>query len=247
MKSFNNIGFTIIETMLFFGISGMLIIGVLVGTGTSINIQRYRDSVTSLRSFLQQQYSEVLNVSNESINNLCYGDTKNSSRGQSECVILGRYVKTDDSDNLTSSLVIGYKDKDPASSPTGSINDVDVLRQYDITVSDIADTKYGIDWGSSLVGIDDKPMMFSMLILRSPSSGIIRTFIDDTQAIPNTDIQDFLSVTPPLTIPDSLNKPATICVESNGLFTGKKMAVYIMKNATSASDIDTKGDNSGCR
>ena len=42
-------------TLLF---SVMLIIGVLAGAGTSINAQRYRDSVTSLQSTLQQQYSD---------------------------------------------------------------------------------------------------------------------------------------------------------------------------------------------
>src|SRR5665811_997144 len=95
MKLSNQAGFTIIETMLFLGITALLIMGLLVGIGTSINIQRYRDSVSSLQSVLQQQFSEVSNVSNDSLSNACYGDNStNNPRGQSNCVILGRLITT---------------------------------------------------------------------------------------------------------------------------------------------------------
>src|SRR5680860_466471 len=132
MKPLNKNGFTIIETMLFLGISGMLIVGILIGTGTSINVQRYHDSVTSFKSFLQQQYSDVSNIRNESITNPCYGDeTQNNPRGQSDCVVLGRYITTLDSKSFTVKSVIGYI---PAYSLSPD-NDVDALKLYNITIS----------------------------------------------------------------------------------------------------------------
>ena len=101
-----------------------------------------------------------------------------------------------------------------------------------------------------IIGISkiNDPMKFSILILRSPSSGVIRTFIDDTQVLADIDIQQLLLSTPPAATPGSLTKSATICVNSNGLFTGaRKMAVFVQPNANSASDVDTKGDSiSGC-
>jgi len=95
MKPLYRDGFTIIETMLFLGITGLLIVGILAGTGNSISIQRYRDSVTSLQSMLQMQYSNVENVSNNSVAAKSCG-AKTSPRGQSDCVILGRFISTTD-------------------------------------------------------------------------------------------------------------------------------------------------------
>jgi prepilin-type N-terminal cleavage/methylation domain-containing protein len=54
-------GFTIIEVMIFLAISGLLLVGVLIGTGTTIARQRYNDAVQSFAEFLRQQYSFVIN------------------------------------------------------------------------------------------------------------------------------------------------------------------------------------------
>jgi len=235
MKPLRQTGFTIVETMLFLGISGLLVMGVLVGTGTAINMQRYRDSISSLRSFLQQQYSEVSNVSNGGDSNACNGST--NPRGQSDCVILGKYVTSVDSETVTVKTVIGDI---PAGNP-GS-NDVDALIAYDIRTSSLAGENYEIEWGSTLDHQNGDPMAFSMLILRSPTSGLIRTFIDDQHAISDANIANLLS-----TAPSALDNDATICLDSNGLFTGTKLAVYIEKNATSASGVRSLGDDSGCQ
>ena len=239
MKPLRKAGFTIVETMLFLGISGLLVMGVLVGTGTSINIQRYRDSVTSLKSFLQQQYSEVSNVNNSSTGNACYGDgSTNNPRGQSDCVILGRYIISTDGKNLVVKGVIGYIPPDVV---LGS-NDVEALKKYNIQISPQPSETYEIEWGSTLAHKNGDTMAFSMLILRSPTSGVIRTFIDNSQAISDSNIANLLSIAP-----SALENDATICVDSNGLFTGTKLAVYIEKNTTSASGIETLGDNNGCQ
>jgi len=57
-------GFTVIEVMLFLAVTGLLAVGILVGSGVAIGQQRYRDSVNTLKSYIQQQYSEVTSVIN---------------------------------------------------------------------------------------------------------------------------------------------------------------------------------------
>lgn len=59
-KSEDKKGFTVIEVMLVLAVSGVLLIGVLTGTYSSIASQRYNDSVRSFSEFLRQIYSEVI-------------------------------------------------------------------------------------------------------------------------------------------------------------------------------------------
>lgn len=243
MKHFHKHGFTIIETILFLGISGSLIAGVLIGTGSSINTQRYRDSVVSLRSFLQQQYSDVSNVRNSSASstNTCSGSLTISNRGQSNCVILGRYITVQDQSNLTVKNVIGII---PLSVPPPPTDEIPLLDAYHIFVSPTTSDNdtYNLEWDASMMNVaasTDPVKNFSMLILRSPTSGIIRTFIDADAIIPDADIGTL--VTAP-----ALKTDVTICVDSNGLFTGPPMAVLVNKNVTSASGIEMLGETSGC-
>jgi|GEM_PF-762894 len=56
-------GFTVIEVVLFFAISGLLIVGLLLGMTNSIARQRYQDSVQDLADFLKTQYYAVSNPS----------------------------------------------------------------------------------------------------------------------------------------------------------------------------------------
>jgi len=231
MKPLNKAGFTIIETMLFLGISGLLAVGVLIGSGVSINTQRYRDSVTSLQSFLQQQYSDVSNVSNDATSSTCNG-VDNNPRGQSDCVILGRYITTTDSKKILVKAVIGS-----TSDLTIATNDVEALKQFNIKVSPSVGDTYDVQWGSSINRTDGSDMVFSMLVLRSPSSGAIRTFVNNTTSIPESDIVSLLSA-----VPSALTQSAELCVNSNGLFTGNKMAVFIDKNTTSSSGVSTLGE-----
>jgi len=245
MKLSNTAGFTIIETMLFLGITALLVTGILVGTGTSINIQRYRDSVSSLQSVLQQQYSDAANVDNDRNNQWACDSTASPkpapsggvARGQSDCVILGRFISTIDSDTLSIKSIVGYI---PSESILAS-NDIDVLKQYNIQVSTVTSETYEVEWGSSLVQPDSgNDMSFSMLILRSPSSNILRTFINSSEVVDDTDVSTLID-------PVGLTQSAKMCVDSNGLFNTAGTAVQIMANAASASGVEVLGEaTSGC-
>jgi type II secretory pathway pseudopilin PulG len=248
MKFSNEVGFTIIETMLFLAITALLVVGLLVGTGNSINTQRYRDSISSLQSFLQQQYSEVANVENDNTTNLCYGDsTTNNLRGQSNCVLLGRLITTTNNSNvLQIRRVVGYI----PSSPTSSLDDIQIFKAggYNISVTDTMNETYNLEWGSSTVDIvanGSNPMTFSILIVRSPNSGIVRTFINPNKSIDAIDIQN-TSVNDGILNAAALQTPLKVCVDSNGLFTGARSAVIIDANSSGSSGIETLGDKSGC-
>ena len=55
-------GFTVIELMLFLGITGALFAALMVGVSSNIIQQQYKDTVSTYANFLQNQYSEVLNT-----------------------------------------------------------------------------------------------------------------------------------------------------------------------------------------
>lgn len=55
-------GFTLIEVTLFLAVSALIVMGVMIGTTTSIRRRRYTDTVNDFVSFLRETYSEVVNV-----------------------------------------------------------------------------------------------------------------------------------------------------------------------------------------
>jgi type II secretory pathway pseudopilin PulG len=230
-------GFTIIEVMLFLAVTGMLTLGVLVGSGRTITQQRYRDSVGSLKGFIQEQYNQATNVVNGDTSNPVCERTGNSlqfddgtlqPRGTSECLVLGRYLLIEPT-KVTAYAVIGQ----PTTSDEG-IDDVAALRNYvlstsrDFEVEDVA-------WGATVV----RPrttigQTTSLLILRSPLSGSIVTFVTDGNQ-------------PPSSMLDSGNMAQKdLCVDSGGgRVTSRRLAVRINARATSQSSIEIplEGDN----
>ena len=58
-------GFTLIEVVLFLGLTAALFAGIVVGTQASIYQQRYNDGVQNFAEFMRSVYSQVSNVQNE--------------------------------------------------------------------------------------------------------------------------------------------------------------------------------------
>lgn len=230
-------GFTIIEVMLFLAVTGLLTIGVLVGSSAAIAQQRYRDSVNSLKGFIQEQYSETTNVVNSDVMNpvctkkggsLVLDGSNLQDRGTSDCLLLGRYLLIEPT-KVTAYNVIGQ----PSSSSVGS-DDISALKNYVVTAADVAETK-DVDWGATIV----KPktttgLTTSVLILRSPLSGSVVTFVQDGNQ-------------PPAGMIDSSNMvQKDLCVEpQGGAVTSQRLAVQIDAQATSQSSVEIplEGDN----
>jgi type II secretory pathway pseudopilin PulG len=248
-------GFTIIETTLAVAITGLLVAGILFSTGNAVGAQRYRDSVSSLQSFLQAQYALVSNVRNDNLGNTsCQGVVQ--PRGQSNCVILGLYITNDNpvaiGTKTTRLLVKTITGVIPTSGSPDNLDDVAVFTfaglngnpGYNAVVSTIpAETSsYDIEWSSSIVKVgSNDPMSFSLLILRSPSSGYVKTFINKTTAVLDNQIQSMLITQ------SSLGNSLKMCITDFDLSVPKKRAVHVNANASSASGVELLNEEtSGC-
>lgn len=95
-KGINKIalGFTIIETMLFLAIAGLIFAGLVAGTNGAIRRQRYKDSVQGFVDDLRDLYSLVENtqVLNYPGTAKCADGKSNGGRGRSNCSVYGIYA-----------------------------------------------------------------------------------------------------------------------------------------------------------
>lgn len=219
-------GFTIIEVMLFLGVTGLLAIGILVGSGIAIGQQRYRDSVNSLKSFLQEQYNQTTNVTNaRSSAWTCHASTAvtegatGEPRGTSDCVLLGRYVTVNETGTqMTASNVVGYRTTDapPAASDIEEVQD-----NYQLGVSPIDQEEVEVSWGAQIVKPNTagaNPMPMSILIVRSPLSGSVMTF---TAEGVKTNLKELITV-------ENFQQRRDLCVNADaGTFVGRRMEVRI--------------------
>ena len=222
MNTSNNNGFTIIETLLFLSVSGLLAVGILAGSGAVIGQQRYRDSVNTLKSDIQHDYNKVSNtINNRSKDWSCDTNANTESleidnyRGTSECVLLGRLIVISDGDNITTSSVIGYRKNSDVKN-----SDVDELANYHIKLSDIDKESSRIGWQSkALIPGTDTLLNSSILILRSPLSGSIQTFISNN--LPSTELNELVKN-------ENQENPTVLCIApSEGLFVGGMLAIKI--------------------
>lgn len=237
-----NHGFTIIEVMLFLAVTGALTIAILAGAGVQINQQRYRDSVSSLKSFLQAQYSEVTNVINDRGNNWeCTDGTPQEAtnggqpRGTSNCVILGRLVTVDGSGTqLTASNVVGFK---PAT-PDDANGDIEELQSYDMSVTTIGQETDEVSWGARIVNPQNlaNPQSMAMLIVRSPLSGAVLTFTSNGVEPTQEGLRGMI-------VPGNMQQ-RDLCVDpSAGSLVGQRLAVRIAAYASNQSAIETPAAN----
>ena len=241
-------GFTIIETVLFLSVTGLLVMGVLIGTGTALNAQRYQDSIESFKDLLQTQYAELSSVKNSRTNTWSCDATATAAsggsqiRGQSDCLLVGRYVRIDRGDVTIYSVLARQ---------TSTTEDNDITRldtNYAYNVDTTATDTRKMDWGTQIAWpasgsgsrTPTSPRSLGMLIIRSPHSGNIYTFTSDTvpdkSAINQTTFTDL--IVGGNTIPGQGGR--TLCVLSSGLARSGDTAIYINSFATSASAIEVR-------
>jgi len=244
-------GFTIIETMLVLAITGAMIAGLLVGVGSSISAQRYKDSVASFRALLQDQYSEVMNVSNDRDTNLTCDAAANISEsnggpapGQSDCVLLGKYISIVGED-ITTAVVVGYIP--PNTSPTGA-SDVSAIKDsYILGISTGSIVKTSLEWGAQIAWPQGEsgatPRRLGVLIVRSPNSGTNYTFttdsVNDIDSVSSATLKSML-VENTSAVPGQAAR--TVCIDPNGASVPERLAVYIGEAANGPSSIESRSN-----
>lgn len=244
-------GFTIIETMLFLAVTGLLVMGALVGTGTALSNQRYRDAVETFKNLVQSQYSELGSIKNARTDAWSCGSTAkpaegNEYRGQSNCLIVGRYMTINDGD-VEIFNVLAHKN----AAATATSPDITVMRNnYTYNVADEVEQRT-LEWGTKIAwtsaGQDAKtprtPRAIGILFMRSPDSGRVYTFTSDTiandrAAINNATLRNM--------IVDGTTTPGqgerTICIESSGGILGGDRSVFIGARASTASAIEVRSN-----
>lgn len=229
-------GFTIIEVLLFLSVTGLLAMGILAGSGLAISQQRYRDSVNSLKSYIQQQYSEVTNVINSrpgnwacdttaAVNELAAGG---QARGTSDCVLMGRYITINETGTeLTTSSVVGYRAPGAAEATTDI---AEIANNYRLATSPVDQDEQEVAWGAQVVKEKTTtPQPMSILIVRSPLSGSLITF---TMEGIQTNLNTLISL-------GNTNQARDLCVNADlGTFVGRRLEVRMDAYAANQSAIN---------
>lgn len=242
-------GFTLIEVILFLAITGMIIAGLLIGVGASLNRQRYSDATTGAVSYFQNQYSQVSNVSNNRPNNLVCrggaivdapGDTS-SPVGTSDCTIVGRLIQSRPGGVGVMSYPV-YATVDAGTLPrNASDNDLQILRDARLIAATEGE-EYTPSWGTRFLRESEKDETgraapnqapedanFAILIVRMPTSGIIHTYVSDTSTASPAEI---VQETDP-------SDDFFVCVSPEGLLgmSTSPAGVLIQNNATGSSGV----------
>lgn len=255
-------GFTIIETMLVLAVTGVLVATLLVGVGSSINAQRYKDSVSTFASTLQSQYSQVDNVTNVRDTSATCGSSavqvdvaSGVAPGQSDCVLMGRYVTVVD-DTIHTASILGYTNPNvPHKNATNDISDVTMYYQLGISQSSV--TTSTLEWGAAIawpkagsVDVPTSPIpstrSIGILIIRSPVSGTTYTFTSDTAydmaTVSSADLMAMMLTTN--TVPGQQQR--FICVDpspgSTVTIVPEKLSVSIGPAAADSSAIELRSD-----
>ena len=260
MNRQNQRGFTVIEVVLFLAVSGLLGIGILATASSSVNQERYRDSVRSLQAYVQDQYSKVLNTQNDRAGNryACTasgtivdtsvsGGGATQSRGASDCYIVGRVVDVLDADRKTLVSQPVYATYDPmqdALLPTSDSQAFDrsrlIIAPSSVSAEEVGRSESTLEWDTAIVSESGGPRMFRLLIVRSPYSGMIRTYAEVAENLPATSTASVRALAV-----GNRQTDVTLCVDPAGLFTGQDLGVQIARGATSSAGV-TLLDGGAC-
>ncbi len=247
-------GFTIIEVVLFLAISSLLLASMLFGINTSINQQRYKDSVVSLIGLLQEQYTLTANVNSQrNAGWTCDNDapaiapSEDNSRGTTDCVVVGRLVQIKNGDTATTANIVAYKVNEEllktSSSDIQAFTDAVQLAALTDTATENDVSTYTLNWGSKAkvlnrVGdVAGSGAAVTIAILRSPVTGTISTYVV------NEATQDWEGK---IVTEVSHDRAAILCLVAPGPLAGGQQAVIVNASSANASGVSQRPGVAGC-
>lgn len=236
--------FTIIEVMIFLAFTGFMLALVFANSNDTIRRQQYRDSILSLQEFIQNQYSETINtrntipdgfncVFNDSV--LSIDNSGSYKRGQSNCILIGKYITTGDSldgTRITSYPIVAIKSSNSSKLDLESIKQdykVDYDKSNQIGLTDV----YNITWNSSMKTKLGSSLQFSFAILHSPTSANIFTLVS------NNSTAELSSL---LLDSNSDDTDLTICLDKSNTNMNRMMGIKVNANSSNQAGVVYIGD-----
>ena len=261
-------GFTLIEAALFLALSGLLVAGLLIGTGGAIDKQRYNDSVQSFMDFLEGVYSDVQNP-------------RSTGSGNSDKALYGKLVvigpKVDLEGNSYESLtnpeyytydLLGDADLSVVNS---GMTVKEQLEALNLRVTETVDKKVQfaglaesgkLPWDAWIEttagGSTGTTMTLTLVIVRAPISGAITTFdltsdgtgwtaVNVNGKLKNNIDTDLFSYV-------WGQKQIDFCIDdyskTGSVYSGKRVNIRLMKNAHGTTDImkiDLDSTDNNCK
>lgn len=242
-------GFTLVEVSLFLAITAVIFAGVAIGTQNSIFQQRYNDAVQNYVEFLRTAYSQVSNVQSE-------------SKGMSEKAIYGKLITFGISDNKNKIMtynVIGDIEDMVGSSDGSVLEKLGNLNANVIIEEDGGYKPVGfVDnyiprWESQIQttagwnedGSGYQIFQGALLIVRSPTSGTIYTYVSDANIDVEAVLNDsFAEKNPIANLSSFERRDVDFCINPNGA--GKsnlRRDVRVVDGARNASGVEIVPDD----
>ena len=236
-------GFTIIEVTLFLALTGLVLAGIIM-TFSSVSRQRYSDSVQNFAEYLRDLYSQTENIQNNGNNCQCEKSRKNTCCGQGKTAFYGKIVTFDtNSKDPNGQTIKSYDVIGNAHLGTNLVDDTKQLLRNDIKISFISGDRgveYKPVWQAIAQRPDRKVFTGSILIVRSPYSGIIHTYYRDQAVTPSSGVN----------LTDWLNganntSDTNLCIYSDELVSsrGERRNIRIAKDAHNASGVKLIASN----
>ena len=227
-----NTGFTIIEVVLFLGITGLLILALMVGVGVSVRRHRYDDSVAAFVDFLKEQFGKVQNVQNTVATDHPVPGCTGGGTGQSSCVIYGRYIFMDSEGDGSSGLIRTYLAVGP---------EVQNINDMFNNVYAVGGETVELPWGAvaRYVFPSGSGSRLHILIYRSPVTGMISTRIVRNSTGMTAEGSAFK-----IPVASGTVDRVDFCVVSPDSYAGQRQ-VRLVSGASSAAGVTLKsGDDS---
>lgn len=253
-------GFTIIESILFLGLTGVLIGGMMFATSMTLGTQRYTDATESFKALLQDQYANITSVQNARENNLaCTSQaspvTGGVLRGQSSCVIVGQYMMIDGG-VISVYPVLAHE----ITGATATTDDIAAFRNnYRLNLAKQNVRELELEWDARIAwatagNADDRRGSFpaqraiALLFLRSPTSGQVYTFSSNViptagQLASTATAPSFLRnmIQPGAVVPGQGAR--TICLDSGGLTSVPRTSIFISAYASGQSAVEVRSND----